>query len=124
MEDSGWSFDKINSMTIFFYKTSELNGSSYVKIPIRSSPILNIKNFDKYCFISLILALLHPCENSHANRVSIYLQYFKELNIDGFDFSNGRKCSDFHRFEKLHNLSMTIFELIIFIKMEMDGNIK
>ena len=33
MKDSGWRFDKLVSMTIYFYKTKELNGSSYVKIP-------------------------------------------------------------------------------------------
>ena len=34
-KESGWTFDKINSMKITFYKTGELNGSSYVKIPLR-----------------------------------------------------------------------------------------
>ena len=38
-------------MTIYFYKTQDLNGTSYVKIPIRSNAILNIQNDDKYCFI-------------------------------------------------------------------------
>ena len=37
MKDSGWRFDKIISMTIYFYKTQELNGmGNYVKIPLRS----------------------------------------------------------------------------------------
>ena len=30
-KDSGWIFDKIISMKIGFYKTGELNGSSYLK---------------------------------------------------------------------------------------------
>ena len=46
-KESGWIFDKINSMKISFYKTTELNGYSYVKIPLRSSAILNIQNNDK-----------------------------------------------------------------------------
>ena len=50
LKDSGWRFDKIISMTIYFYKTQELNGTSYVEIPIRSNAILNIQNDDKYCF--------------------------------------------------------------------------
>ena len=57
-------------MKILFYKTGELNGFSYVKIPFRSSAILNIYNNDKYCFIWSILASLHPCENDHPNEVS------------------------------------------------------
>ena len=51
MKESGWIFDKINSMKISFYKTTELDGTSYVKIPLRSSAILNIQNNVKYCFI-------------------------------------------------------------------------
>ena len=37
MKDSGWRFDKINSMTIYFYKTNELNGSNYIKNSLRSN---------------------------------------------------------------------------------------
>ena len=60
MKDSGWRFDKINSMTIYFYKTNEMNGSNYIKIPLRSNAILNVENNDKYCFLWSILAYLHP----------------------------------------------------------------
>ena len=63
MKDSGWRFDKIISMTIYFYKTQELNGSNYVKLPLRSNAILNIQNDDKYCFIWSILAHMFPSLN-------------------------------------------------------------
>ena len=46
-KESGWIFDKINSMKFSFYKTRELDGTSYVKIPLRSNAILNIQNIDK-----------------------------------------------------------------------------
>ena len=46
MKDSGWRFDKINSMTIYFYETTEMNGSNYIKISMRSNAILNIENND------------------------------------------------------------------------------
>ena len=98
-------------MKLSFYKTGVLNGTSYVKIPLRSSAILNIQNNDIYCFSWSILASLHPCENDHPNRVSNYKQYFNELNINGLNFTNGFKCSDMHRFEKLNNLSININEL-------------
>ena len=111
MKDSGWRFDKINSMTIYFYKTDELNGSNYVKIPLRSNTVLNIENNDKYCFLWSILAILHPCSINHPNRVSSYKQYFNELNINGLVFSYGFKCSDVHKFIELNNLSINIFEL-------------
>ena len=111
MKDSGWRFDKINSMTVFFPKTNETNGSNYVKIPLRSNAILNIENNDKYCFLWSILASLHPCNNNHPNRVSNDKQYFNELNINGFDFTKGFRCSDVHKFNEINNLSVNIFEL-------------
>ena len=51
MKNSGWRFDKINSMTVYFYKTGEMNGLSYEKIPLRSSATLNFENNDKYFFL-------------------------------------------------------------------------
>ena len=65
MNESGWIFDKLKSMKISFYKSTELNGTSYVKIPLRSNAILNFQNNDKYSFIWSILASLHACENTH-----------------------------------------------------------
>ena len=114
MKNSGWRFEKINSMTIYFYQTGIMNGSNYVKISLRSNAILNIENNDKYCFIWSLSASLHPCKNNHPNRVSNYKQYFNELNITGFDFKNGFKCSDVHRFNEVINLSVNIFELIFY----------
>ena len=60
MKGSGWRFDKISAMIIYFYKTGEINGSSFVKIPLRSDPILNIENNDTHCFFWSILAELYP----------------------------------------------------------------
>ena len=68
-KDSGWIFAKMNSMKILFYKTRELNGSSYAKVPLRSSALINIKNDDKYCFLWSILAKLQPCNIDHLTRV-------------------------------------------------------
>ena len=110
MKDSGWRYDKINSMTVYFYKTGELNVSNYVKIPLRSNAILNIENNDKYCFIWSVLASLHPCNNIYPNRVSNYKQYFNELIIQDFNFTNEFKCSDVHRFNEIIKLSVNIFE--------------
>ena len=110
-KESGWIFDKINARKIRFYKTDELNVSSYVKIPLRSNALINIKSNDKYCFIWSILASLHPCENDHPIRVSNYIQNFNELSFQSFDFTNGFKCSDVHKFNELNNLSVNIFEL-------------
>ena len=111
MKNSRWRLDKINSMTMYFYKTGELKCSNYVRIPLRSNAILNIENKDEYCVIWSILASFHPCNNNHPSRVSNYKQDFNELNNHGFDFSYRIKCNDVHRFNELNNLSFNIFEL-------------
>ena len=72
MKDSGWGFDKINSTTIYFHKTGELNGSNHVKKLVRSNAILNIEKNDKKSFLWSLLAYLNPCINNHPNRFSNY----------------------------------------------------
>ena len=62
----------------------------------------------------LILASLHPCINNHAHRVPSYRQFFNEINIRDFDFTNGFKCGDVHKNEKKNNLSINIFELFFY----------
>ena len=36
MKESGWKFEKIISMTVYFYITGEMNGRPHVKNPLRS----------------------------------------------------------------------------------------
>ena len=110
-KQSGWIFDKTNSMKISFYKTGEINGTSCVKILLRANAILNIENNDKYCFLWSFLAHLYPSKDTHPTSFRNYLQYFNELNIDGFDFTNGFKCSDVHRFNELKKLTIIIYEI-------------
>ena len=110
-KESGWPFGKINSITIYFYKTGEMNGSNYVKVPLRTNAILNNENNDNYCLIWSISARLYPCNNNHPDRVSNFIQKNDDLNIQGFDFTNGFKCSDVHKFNELNNLSIDIFEI-------------
>ena len=91
-----------------------MNGSNYVKFPLRSNAILNIENNDKYCFICSIIASLHPCKNNHPHRVSNIKQHFDELNLGRFDFTKGFKGSDVHRFNELNKFSINIFALIFY----------
>ena len=66
---------------------------------------MNIKNIDKYCFIWSTLASVHPCDADHPNRVS---------KTEGFDFSNGFRCSEVQKLDKPNKLSINIFELIFY----------
>ena len=85
-----------------------------MKVPIISSAVLNLENDDKYCFFWSKLAHLHPTADSKIGspiKILNNRQTFKELNIEGFDFSNGFEGGDNHNFEKLGNLSIKLFEL-------------
>ena len=89
---------------------------------MRSNAILNIEKNDKFCIIWSVLVWLHPCNINHPNRISNYKQYLNELNIQCFDFTNGFKCSDVHKFNELNNLSVNFFE-INFIKIRINVGI-
>ena len=84
---------------IIFKNTSQVNIFS------------NNENDDKYCSIASILASLHPCENTHTDRISIYRQKFNEINLERFDFIDAFKCSNVKNFEKIYSLSIKNFEL-------------
>ena len=107
-KDSGWILDKIDLMTKYFYDNTELNGSTYVKIPLRSSAVINIDSDDDYCFLWSKVANTLPCKNNHPKKVSDFRHFFDEINTDGFDFTNGFDCTVFQKFEKVIDLSKNI----------------
>ena len=110
MEGSGWNVQGINHLKIYFHKTNPINGRTYIKFPIRSNAILNIQNNDSYCFLWSILASIHPT-NKDPQRVSKYVPYKNELNINDIDFTNGMRITDITKFENLNNqLSINVFE--------------
>ena len=112
MEGSGWNFQGINHIKIYFHKTNPINGQTYIKFPIRTNSILNIQNKDTYCFLWSILANLHPVDKD-PQRVSKYIPYKNELNINNIDFTNGMKITDIDKFENLNNqLAINVFEYL------------
>ena len=77
MKESGWNSQRINSMKKSIYKTGEINDSSNVKKPLRSSALIISENDDKLWFVWSILAHLHPGEIGNPNRVSNLTQFSK-----------------------------------------------
>ena len=59
----------------------------------------------------MILTYLHPLDNTQSTTVKKYLKYFNELKFDGFDFTNGYKCSVIHKLETLNNIFNSIPEI-------------
>ena len=72
MQGSGWDLQGINHLKIYFHKTNELNGMTYVKFPIRSNSVLNNQNADTYCFLWSILASIYPVDKDPQSLVNIY----------------------------------------------------
>ena len=70
----------------------------------------------KNCFLWSLSARNYPCKNDHPNRVSYYRQFFNELSLEGFDYSNRFRCTDVHIFEKINSLSIKITNLIFLIR--------
>ena len=110
MEGSGWHLQDINHLKTYFHKTNAMNGRTYVKFPIKTNSILNIQNVDTYCYLWSILAKIHPVDEN-PQRVSKYIPYKNELNINNLDFTNGMKIVDIPSFEILNpTLSINVFE--------------
>ena len=83
---------------------------TYTKFPFRTNSILNIQNFDTYCFPWSILAIIYPIDKD-SQRVSNYKLYRNELNFTNIDFTNGMRIVDIPRFEKLNpTLAINVFE--------------
>ena len=87
-------------MTNNFHRTTELNGSCFLKTALKSATILNIESDYDYCFFWSKLAHLNPWENYQPKGVSKYVNFLRKLNIEGIDFSKGFNCGDVHRFER------------------------
>ena len=71
--------------------------------------MLDCETNDKNCFVWSRIAHLHSITNSldhHPSKVSVY----RQLNIQGFDFTTEFNCSDAYNFEKLTNLSKNKIE--------------
>ena len=65
-------------------------------------------------FLSINISSSSSLLKIHSNRVSKCRQNFDHLSLQGFDFSDGFKCSDVRIFEKLNNLSINIFQLFFY----------
>ena len=56
------------------YKINDIQASAYFELPEKdknNKSIINISNYDQFCFLWCILAYLYPFED-HQNRTSIY----------------------------------------------------
>ena len=112
-DGSGWSIDKILKLEVISIEYIPLEGSSYIQLPAKfqkKKAVLNIQNNDQKCFIWSILGSLHSVSRKdHAERVSNYVQYERELNTQAIDFPT--PLSQIPEFEKNNDISVNVFGL-------------
>ena len=112
-DGSGWSIDKILKLVVNSIEYIPLEGSSYIQLPAKfqkKKAVLNIQNNDQKCFIWSILGSLHSVSRKdHAERVSNYVQYERELNTQAIDFPT--PLSQIPEFEKNNDISVNVFGL-------------
>ena len=70
--------------------------------------VINIKNKDEKCFLwSVITGLYEDFHAKNHERVSHYLEYEKEFNLQGIQFPMTLK--DIPKFERLNNVSISVY---------------
>jgi len=85
---SGFNLDVLTDFTLFITQFKPLSASSYILTPpsiAEKHAVINIKNFDQFCFQWAILSCLYPPkDNPHC--VSNYYQYQSALNFKNISF--------------------------------------
>ena len=113
LHGTGWVIDEILHLKLMMGKYRPLRGSQYLDLPafIRNNKaILNIQNTDEKCFLWCILAFLHQVRHTeHPSRVTKYIQYENEVNMDGISYPVAVK--DVPKFEKQNNISVNVLDM-------------
>ncbi|XP_057322580.1 uncharacterized protein LOC130665964 [Microplitis mediator] len=110
--DSGWGLIEIQNLKITMSKYSPLQAgdSTFIELPKDiqlKKAVLNIKNFDEYCFLWCIIAALYPPNSGHPERKNAYPHFSTLLKYEGIEFPIALK--DIPKFENLNNLSINVY---------------
>jgi hypothetical protein len=86
---SGWILDSVDNIVLSTAAYQPIGASSYIQLPeyvARKRAVINVKNEnDEKCFLWSVLASLHE-PKSNKDRITHYLQYEGELNVQGLSF--------------------------------------
>jgi hypothetical protein len=87
---SGWTLVKVDKVLVHTAVYNPIGGSGHIPTPPKianTHSVLNIQNNDNKCFLWNVLAAVHTRDyKQHAERVSNYERYERELNVDGIHF--------------------------------------
>ena len=111
-QGSGWSLGKVVKLDLHVASYEPLCVAFFIPTDpwlAAKRAIINVKNDDGKCFVWSALVGLHP-QKLHANRVSKYVPYMKELSVKDLIFP--LKVTDVKKFEKLNPfMSVNVFAL-------------
>ncbi|XP_057320568.1 uncharacterized protein LOC130664599 [Microplitis mediator] len=113
-KDSGWSLKETINLTINVsrYAPLQVGVSTFIELPkeIRDKKaVLNIKNYDEYCFLWCVNAALYSGTTKSPERPSSYPHFSQNLKYEGIKFPIQLK--DIAIFEKLNDLSINVYSL-------------
>ncbi|XP_057332054.1 uncharacterized protein LOC130671928 [Microplitis mediator] len=118
-KDSGWSLIEVMNLVVNISRYAPLEVgmakvrgiSTYVRLPQdiqEKKAVLNIENFDAYCFLWAVTAVLYPARTSHPERTQSYPQFSdSELKYAGIKFPIVLK--DIAKYESLNNLAINVY---------------
>ena len=109
---SGFNLDIVTDFSLVITQFKPLSGSSYIPTPhsiVKKHAVVNVKNFDQFCFQWAILSCLYPPKDN-PHRVSNYYQYQSALNFENISFPV--KVKDIPKFEKINpEISVNVISL-------------
>ena len=107
-EGSGWTLERVISLTVHIVHFQPLIGNSYIKLPdyiAKKKAVLNIQNEDDKCILWSILAHLYPIERN-PQRVTKYRPHENQLNMTGVTYPT--PLTDIVKIEKNNNISINV----------------
>ena len=110
-EGLGWVIDRIDSHYINVTTYQPLQGSSYIKLPVKlrnsKKGLINIKNKDNECFRWCHIRHLNPKEKDPQKIKKDDKQSIEGLNYEGIEFPISQK--HYNKVEKQNNIRINVF---------------
>ncbi|XP_053592998.1 uncharacterized protein LOC128667355 [Microplitis demolitor] len=124
-KDSGWSLTEITNLVVTMSKYTPLQGgtSTFVRLPRdiqMKRAVLNIENFDEYCFLWSVVAAIHLPNTGHPERTSAYPHYSAVLEYTDIKFP--MTLEQIPQFERLNDLTINVYDLSRLVKSQISAS--
>lgn len=106
---SNWRMDSVLGLEIKIIPYQPFTTAKYSPLPTRIQHlkgVINIQNDDEKCLLWCLLAALHPIYHN-PQRVSHYLPFEQELNVNGISFPP--PLLQIKKFEEKNKITINVF---------------